>query len=147
MLYLVTSFRLDRHPQRIFGYEVDGLDLVIRDGLPQVTGTDGASEHIAVLAVGLASNIEDDFGVDGEFAYIGTSGGAWKAQALYGSSDPEDIARASRGNGVMVYWPKGSGEVFCAATCEWVMGLTRQDGQVEQVTRNVLTRFLCRPES
>ena len=35
------------------------------------------------------------------------------------------------------------GEVFTAATCEWVMGLTRRDRQVEQVTRNVLNRFLA----
>ena len=32
----------------------------------------------------------------------------------------------------------------CAGTCEWVMGLTRQDGQMERITRNVLDRFGAR---
>jgi hypothetical protein len=37
---------------------------------------------------------------------------------------------------------RGKGEVFHAGSVEWVAGLLRQDPQVEQVTRNVLTRFL-----
>ena len=47
----------------------------------------------------------------------------------------------ARGNGVIVSWPRGAGEVFNAATCEWVAGLLRGDAQVAQVTRNVLDRF------
>ena len=38
---------------RIFGYEVDGLEYTIRYGLPYATGEDGASEDIAILAMGL----------------------------------------------------------------------------------------------
>ncbi|MEM7429959.1 MAG: N,N-dimethylformamidase beta subunit family domain-containing protein [Pseudomonadota bacterium] len=126
---------------RIYGYEVDGLDHIIRDGLPYPTGGDGASEDISILGLGLGTNVEADHGVWGEHLYIGDSGAAWKALALTGEVTPETLDRAVRGNGMIVSWPRGRGEVFTAATCEWVMGLTRRDRQVEQVTRNVLNRF------
>ncbi len=128
---------------RIFGYEVDGLDYVIRDDLPYPAGTDGAVEEITVLGIGLGTNLEADHSVWGETLYIGSSGCAWKAKALYGKVSPELFDKAARGNGMIVHWPRGKGEVFTAATCEWVMGLTRGDVQVERVTRNVLDRFIA----
>ncbi|OAB55082.1 hypothetical protein AY600_02130, partial [Phormidium willei BDU 130791] len=111
---------------RIYGYEVDGLDLVIRDGLPFATGRDGAAPEVEILAVGLGTNVEADHGVWGETLYIGGGEAAWKAQSLYGEVTPETLDSARRGNGVIVSWPKGQGEVFTAGTCEWVMGLTRR---------------------
>jgi hypothetical protein len=36
----------------------------------------------------------------------------------------------------------GHGEVFCAGSCEWLAGLAHGDFTTEQVTRNVLSRFL-----
>ena len=70
---------------------------------------------------------------------------AWKAHSLSpdGKVTPEALDSARRGNGMIVHWRKGAGEIFTAATCEWVMGLTRKDPQVEQVTRNVLDRFIA----
>ena len=53
----------------------------------------------------------------------------------------ETLEKVTRGNGMIVSFPKGKGEVFTAATCEWVMGLARRDMQVERITRNVLDRF------
>lgn len=127
---------------RIYGYEVDGLDHIIKDGLPEPTGTDGAAPEISILGLGLATNIEADHGVWGETQYIGSDDGIWKAAALYGEATPETIEKAKRGSGMIIHWSRGKGEVFTAATCEWVMGLTRRDFQVEQVTRNVLNRFI-----
>ncbi len=127
---------------RIYGYEVDGLDYVIRDGLPYPTGSDGAGPELEIIALGLGTNEEADHGIWGETLYIGSEDCAWKARALYGAVTPETMDKATRGNGVMIHWPRGRGEVFNAATCEWVMGLTRRDPQVERITRNVLDRFL-----
>ncbi|MTI01906.1 MULTISPECIES: N,N-dimethylformamidase beta subunit family domain-containing protein [Alphaproteobacteria] len=126
---------------RIFGYEVDGVDYQMEDGLPFATGSDGADQAIQILALGLATNVEPSHGVWGETAYIGDADAQFKAQAVFGEVTPETVDRSARGNGVIVHWVRGKGEVFNAATCEWVMGLTRRDWQVEQVTRNVLERF------
>ena len=126
---------------RIFGYEVDGLDHVISDGLPFPTGTDGAALDIEILALSLGTNVEANHGIWGETLYIGSADAVWKARALYGEDSPETLERVSRGNGVIIHWRRGKGEIFTAATCEWVIGLTRGDASVEQVTRNVLDRF------
>ncbi len=126
---------------RILGYEVDGLDHRIEQGLPFATGEDGADQAIEILGLALAANTEADHGVWGEQLYVGGADTAWKAETLYGEVTPETLERAGRGNGMIVHWLRGKGEVFTAATCEWVMGLTRHDPQVEQITRNVLNRF------
>ena len=126
---------------RIFGYEVDGLDYRFEDGLPYPTCTDGAVPEIEILAMGLATNVEADHGVWGETHYIGASDAEFKAQAMFGSVTPQTVDASARGNGMIISWKRGEGEVFTAATCEWVAGLIRRDDQVEQVTRNVLNRF------
>jgi len=130
---------------RIFGYEVDRLDFSFDDGLPFPTCKDGAAPEITILALGLATNIEADHGVWGETLYIASADAAFKAHALYGNVTPETLEASRRGNGMIVSWPRGKGEVFTAATCEWVAGLIRADPQVAQVTRNVLNRFGDRP--
>jgi hypothetical protein len=126
---------------RIFGYEVDGLDYRIQDGLPFPACTDGAVPEITILAMGLATNVEVDAGVWGETLYIGNADAAFKAQALYGEVTADTLDASSRGNGMIIHWRKGAGEVFTAATCEWVAGLLRGDAQVMAVTRNVMDRF------
>ncbi|WP_420546677.1 N,N-dimethylformamidase beta subunit family domain-containing protein [Curvivirga sp.] len=119
---------------RIFGYEVDGLEYEIRDDLPYPTGEDGAHQDIEILGMGFATMTEADHKIWGEEYYISNHDLA---------IIPEELRKkAIRGNGVMIHWKKGAGEIFNAATCEWIMGLTRKDQQIEQVTRNVLNRFL-----
>lgn len=113
----------------------------MEDGLPYPTCTDGAVPEITILAMGLATNIEADTGIWGETLYIGSADAAFKAQALFGKVTPETLDACTRGNGMIVHWPKGAGEIFTAATCEWVAGLIQGDPQVIAVTRNVLDRF------
>ncbi|MDU8927364.1 DUF6605 domain-containing protein [Alisedimentitalea sp. MJ-SS2] len=126
---------------RIFGYEVDGLDFRFEDGLPYPTCSDGAVPEINILAMGLATNIEDNHGVWGETLYIGSADAAFKAQVLHGEVTEETLDACQRGNGMIISWTRDKGEVFTAATCEWVAGLIHGDPQVEQITRNVLDRF------
>ncbi|MCB1423025.1 MAG: hypothetical protein KDJ69_11305 [Nitratireductor sp.] len=126
---------------RIFGYEVDGLDYRFEDGLPFPACTDGAAPEIEILAMGLATNAEADHEVWGETLYIGSDDAAFKAKVLHGEITPRTLDASSRGNGMIISWRRGRGEIFTAATCEWVAGLIRGDSQVEQVTRNVLNRF------
>lgn len=97
--------------------------------------------EVDILALGLATNIDADHGIWGETLYIGLADAAFKAQVLFGEVTPETLDACKRGNGMIILWPRGKGEIFTAATCEWVAGLIRQDDQVEQITRNVLNRF------
>lgn len=126
---------------RIFGYEVDGLDYRMEDGLPFPACTDGAVPEITILAMGLATNVEVDAGVWGETLYIGDADAAFKARTLCGQVTTDTLDASSRGNGMIIHWQKGAGEVFTAATCEWVAGLLRGDPQVIAITRNVMDRF------
>lgn len=126
---------------RIFGYEVDGLDYGFQAGVPFPTGTDGAAPEIEILAMGLATNIEHDQQVWGETLYIGAGDAEFKAKTLFGEVTPKSVAASAHGCGVVVSWKRGRGEVFTVATCEWVMGLARQDRQVERITSNVLDRM------
>ena len=96
---------------------------------------------LAAVAMGLATNIEADHGIWGETLYIGSADAAYKAKTMFGEVTPETLDASRRGNGMIVSWKRGEGEVFTAAACEWVAGLMRGDRQVEQVTRNVLDRY------
>ena len=127
---------------RIFAYEVDGLDYVIRDGLPYPSGKEEVPEGIEILALGLASNQEVARGVDPATLFLGSEDCELHAHILYGEVTPRTVALAGRGSGMIVSFTRGQGEVFHAGSVEWVAGLLRRDAQVERVTRNVLNRFL-----
>ena len=126
---------------RVFGYEVDGVDHVVRDGLPYATGSDGAPQNLEILALGLCSAYEADHG-NGAKPFIGAEDAEFAAMALHGEATPELVDKYKRGSGMIACFSRGEGEVITAGTCEWVAGLIDGDAQVEQVTRNILNRFL-----
>ena len=127
---------------RIFAYEVDGLDYVIKQGLPYPSGEEQVPDGIEILALGLASNIEVARAVDADSMFLGSEDCELHAEILYGEVTAQTLALAGRGSGMIASFHKGKGEVFHAGSVEWVAGLLRRDAQVEQVTRNVLNRFL-----
>lgn len=126
---------------RVFGYEVDGVDHVVRDGLPYATGSDGAPENLEIFAMGLCSAYEADHG-NGSKPFIGAEDAEFAAMALHGEASPELVDKYKRGSGMIAGFKRGSGEVITAGSCEWVAGLIDGDAQVERVTRNILDRFL-----
>jgi hypothetical protein len=128
---------------RVFAYEVDGLDYVVRDGLPYPSGREDVPEGLEILALGLASNQEVARGVDPATLFLGSEDCELHAHILYGEVSPQTVALAGRGSGMIASFSKGRGEVFHAGSVEWVAGLLRHDAQVERVTRNVLDRFLA----
>lgn len=133
----------DEH--NIFSYEVDGLEYTFREGLPVPLGTDGAPEDLAILAMGWATLAES--GLD-EHRYahaIGSTDAILRASILEGRTDSEAVSRASRGSGMIVSFQSGKGEVFTAATCEWISGLAGRDFYTTKITQNVLNRFLKIP--
>jgi hypothetical protein len=129
---------------KIFGYEVDGLDYTILDGLPEPTYRDGAVKGTQILAMGLAGNWEADHGNKGTVRYY--AGVLVDIEELmtssrYGEVTEETKAAATRGSGMIIHFHRGKGQVFNAGTCEWVAGLKLGDTETETITRNVLDRF------
>ena len=126
----------------IFGYEVDGLDYTFVDGLPEPLGTDGAPPGLAILAMGWATNAEYGRPQDAYSFMLGDGDARYRASLLAPDLNPASIDRHSRGAGMVVHFHKGQGQVFTAATCEWVRGLMLADTYTVAITRNVLSAFL-----
>lgn len=126
----------------IYGYEVDGLDYEIHYGRPYPTATSGAPEGLEILALGMASSVEENDVLAPEEHFFGDEDGRFIAETLYGEASDENLEKVRYSNGMIVSFRKGDGEVFHAGTCEWVAGLLRSDAMVEKVTHNVLRRAL-----
>ncbi len=127
---------------QVFGYEVDGLDYVMRDGLPYPAATDAVPEGLTILGLGLSSLLEEGDDVDPELSWLGRDDARYIASVLLGAEDDAALERIKRGCGMIVHFERGRGEVFHAGSCEWVAGLQRGDPFVMRVTQNVLDRFL-----
>lgn len=138
-LYYGDLVGADSH---VFGYEVDGLDHIIRGGLPEPTETSGAPDGLQILAVGLASQVEESADIPVEDQFLGDEDGRFAAEILHGDASDANLDKVKRGNGMIVTFPRGKGEVFHAGSCEWVAGLLRRDRIIEKVTSNVLDRYL-----
>lgn len=126
---------------RVFGYEVDGADHIVKDGLPHATGADGAPENLEIVAMGLSSVFEADH-ENGSDPFIGAEDAEFAAKAIHGTATPEQVDRYKRGTGMIALYNRGKGCILTAGTCEWVAGLIDRDPQVERVTHNILKRFL-----
>ncbi len=64
------------------------------------------------------------------------------AKLVTGGTEPANLDQLRYGFGMLVHMTRGKGEVVTAASCEWVMGLKRKDFFTQQVTRNILDRFI-----
>ena len=128
---------------RIFGYEVDGLPYEIRGGLPWPADPAQVPEGLQILALGLSATVEEGPTILPGRSFLGLEDGEYVASVLTGRKDAAAIEATKRGSGMIVNFSRGRGEVFHAGTCDWIMGLTRGDEMVMQVTRNVLNRFLA----
>lgn len=123
----------------VVGYECDGCELTLRDGLPAATGADGtpgnfqvlgtAPAHLWETAEGLASGLPDD--------YVGELN--WVAERLAGSDNAENRKRFDLGRAVLGCFERGQGQVFTTGCTDWAYGLS--DPAVDTVTLNVLRRF------
>lgn len=128
-----------------FGYEVDGLPYVIRDGMPEALPTGGAPPGLSILALGMATLREEPRPqADSDDRFIGDEEAQYIAELRCGDSSAASIERVKRGTGMIVHFARGRGEVFHAGSCEWVAALTRRDPMVTRVTANVLDRYLGR---
>jgi hypothetical protein len=127
-----------------FGYEVDGLDYVIRGGLPEPSETSGAPPGLQILALGMSSLKEERRDVPLDDRFLSDDDAKYVAEIRLGDQSDAAVDRVKRGAGMIVNFARGRGEVFHAGSCEWVAALLRGDPMVERVTANVLARYLGR---
>ena len=125
-----------------FGYEVDGLDYLIRGGLPEPTAASGAPPGLEILALGMSSLKEERMDVPLDDRFLSDDDARYVAETTLGDSGAAAVDRVKRGAGMIVSFARGRGEVFHAGSCEWVAALKRRDPMVERVTANVLSRYL-----
>ena len=123
---------------RIFGYEVDGIDYEIRQGLPFAAEATGLAGILEIVGLSPATALAHATGPDDADDFIGAADLRELAETIHGGATPQALARAARGNGAMALYRQGKGAVFNAGSCEWVAGLIAGDAAVERVTRNVL---------
>ena len=69
---------------RIFGYEVDGLDYRIEDGLPVAIQKPTLPENLEILALGLARMREDAFNASAGTLFVGDDDARFMADLIYG---------------------------------------------------------------
>ena len=126
----------------IVGYECDGCDFEMRDGLPRPTGRDGTPNDFEILGLAPTQHFDRTNAprppaerARSEVEFI-----AWRA---FGTEDREAIAKIEHGHATMGMFEPG-GFVFTAGTTDWVWGLTGASPVVERITRNLIERGLRR---
>ena len=100
----------------IVGYECDGCEFTMKDGLPHPTGRDGTPTNFVILATAPAKWHPDD-------AY-------WY----------DRFEQGRVGAAVLGTYTRGGTVVTCGST-DWAHGLRGRDKVVERITRNVLDRL------
>ncbi len=105
----------------VVGYECDGCEFELKEGLPVPTGRDGTPRGFVILATCPARWHPDD--------------------ALWYDRFPRDSTGApAKGAAVLGIYTKG-GTVLTTGSTDWAHGLRGGDAVVERITRNVLDRL------
>ncbi len=123
----------------VVGYECDGCELELADGLPRPTGTDGTPRDFQVIASAPAHLWESDER-PATLPLLGVGELNWVAERFAGADTTANRERFAHGRAVMGSFTRGSGEVFTTGCTDWAFGL--DDPTVSRITRNVIDRFL-----
>jgi hypothetical protein len=132
--------------QCIVGYECDGVEMTIEDGLPVPTHADGCPAGFEILASAPARlySVDSEAGVNeyptglARMRTVGELQGL--AHALFGSASPENVRRIAHGNAVLGTYTAG-GTVVTSGCTDWAYGVAGGDEIVQRVTRNILDRL------
>ena len=126
----------------VVGYECDGCELQMVDGVPVATGNDGCPPGTVVLATAPASPFTRETAQrpvpDGALSEVEFH--AWR---VLGSHDAETSRRLLNGHAVFAVrdGEDGRGTVVSTGCTDWAWGLTGDDPQVERITRNIIDRL------
>lgn len=123
----------------IVGYECDGCEITLEDGLPVPTGRDGTPANFVILATAPATLAERQEKY-GDEIYLRHEDLDFCAERVFGELSEANKRKLVHGNAVLGVYERG-GTVFTTGCTEWVYGLAGGDPYVEQITRNVLDRL------
>ena len=136
---LFDGVRLARGDQlgaslKAVGYECDGCELELRDGLPVATGRHGTPADFEVLATAPATPFDAHStplplapGADHELEF--------HARRLLGDASPENCERLRHGHAVLGTYTRG-GTVITTGSTEWAYAL--DDPAIDRITRNII---------
>ena len=125
----------------VVGYECDGCVFTYRDGLPYPTGEDGTPDTFVILGTCPVRHFSRDTaprppkpGEPSELEYI--------ASRVFGTRDSDAVDRIRYGHAVLgAYTNEAGATVVTSGSTDWAHGLAGRDPQIEQITRNILTRL------
>jgi hypothetical protein len=124
----------------VAGYEADGCELALVDGLPVATGRDGTPPGFEVLASSPAHLWVQEDKPGGLRLLGGTGDLEWVCRRLLGADTAENRRRLAHGNAVLGSFTRG-GTTFTTGCTDWACGLVGGDEAVERITRNVIDRL------
>jgi hypothetical protein len=119
----------------VVGYECDGCELALVDGLPVATGHAGTPANFEVVATAPAIPF-DRHSTPLPLAPGGEYELEFHARRLLGDDSPANCDRLRHGHAVLGTFTR-NGTVVSVGCTEWAYGLG--DAAVAQVTRNVLS--------
>ena len=128
----------------VVGYETDSVDYVIEYGLPRPSELHSPLPGTEILAVTPGMVDQATTGLPGESVQaLGTGDyySRYYAKSIEGKEDEATVAKYRYGSSQIVVAPKGKGEIFCAGTVYWFLGLKWHNPIVERITHNVLKRY------
>jgi hypothetical protein len=118
-------------PAGVVGFEVDGADHTVRNGLPEPTHADGTPDSLKILAMAPAVIDEAEMPMVRDMH----------------AGRPPDHLRNPYGAAMIATFERGQGTVFNAGTAERVRGLIINDPYVDRITTNVLDHGTGAPVS
>ena len=123
------------------GYECDGCEYTVVDGLPVPTHNDGTPETFEILAMVPAAH------------FTRTTAGRppkphepseieFLASRVFDDRSEAAVRRIAAGQAMLgSYTSAGGGTVITSGSTDWAHGLAGRDGQIEQITTNILDRL------
>jgi hypothetical protein len=125
----------------IVGYECDGCDFTVVDGLPVPTGVDGCPDDFEILATAPAAPFDRATSMrpirEGERSEL-----EFNAFCVLGDDGAESCERLAHGHGVLgAYRHPGGGEVVTSGCTDWAHGLAGRDPDVETITHTILKQL------
>ncbi|TIP96398.1 MAG: hypothetical protein E5X57_38280, partial [Mesorhizobium sp.] len=69
---------------------------------------------LEILAVGMAAQVEESADIAIEHQFLGDEDGRFTAETLFGEASDANLDKVKRGNGMIVNFVRGKGEVFHA---------------------------------